>query len=73
MFTKGQLNRVLKWEKNMANLSACADGTYTAPGEEKSSEKRQQASLEKWSYRPLCFLQTFITTMIHKQKSYIHL
>ena len=31
MFTKGQLNRVLKWEKNMANLSACADGTHMAP------------------------------------------
>ena len=52
MFSKGQLNRVLKWEKPwQIYLHARMAPTWFL--EEQSSEKRHQASLEKWFYRPL--------------------
>ena len=52
MFSKGQLNRVLKWEKPW-QIDLHARMAPTRPLEEQSIEKRHQASLEKWFYRPL--------------------
>ena len=53
MFTKGQLNRVLKWEKPwQIYLHARMAPTWPLL-EEQNTEKRQQASLERWFYGPL--------------------
>ena len=53
MFSKGQLNRVLKWEKPwQIYLHARMAPTWPLL-EEQNTEKCQQASLERWFYRPL--------------------
>ena len=53
MFSKGQLNRVLKWEKPwQIYLHARMAPTWPLL-EEQNTEKRQQASLERWFYGPL--------------------